>query len=84
MKIAKNAKILRSLKNLDFGVLLSFIAEKIFEKNGSGLRVRPPFCRAFSGGEERCGALRHKEKGTGKILFFRNIVKRLEKKSYLE
>lgn len=29
MKIAKNAKILRSLKNLDFGVLLSFIAEKI-------------------------------------------------------
>ena len=29
MKITKNAKILRNLKNLDFGVLLSFIAGKI-------------------------------------------------------
>ena len=29
MKITKNAKILRNLKNLNFGVLLSFIAKKV-------------------------------------------------------
>lgn len=47
MKIAKNAKILRSLKNLGFGVLFSVIAEKVLrigarsEKQGAAWLLYP-------------------------------------------